>query len=266
MHPHMIQSSPFRKPTWRHDYVVDSLARPGGGTRFRRDEDIIIRTYRRFLVALRAAGTDAEQQALVLDGCSNLGRAYQLFWSDDQEGRRQLEAWLLTADSVEQIADRLQLDVHVIYYFALIFFDVHDRLSARDWVYLTLLKPHAMGQLATADEARWRTWRVVAYYCGAELLHDLLNAGMRSKKPSTAAELADWLDDDLQRTITHRTFESAMQLAPDDALRLFKLALTSIRTGPTSADETARQEDLNAGVEMVLKTLRRAGLGDLERQ
>ncbi len=266
----IIKNSPFREPTWRHDYVIDNLTRPGDRAHSWRDEDCLIRTYRRFLVALRAAGADEDRQAQVFDAYPNVSHACQLFWSGDQEDRRQLEARLLTAESLQQIADRLQMHVHVVCYFESLFFHARDRLFARDWVHLTLLRPPASGRPSDrellSDEARWCVYRMVAYYGGAELLDDLLTRSMPSSRPSTQSEVADWLAQDLRRTIARRAFESAILFAPTDALRLIKLALkTSKATGTTSADETASQDDINKRIEMVLEKLRAAGLEDPEQ-
>jgi hypothetical protein len=66
---------------------------------------------------------------------------HELHYSPYSEQRHILEARLLTTESYEEISQRMGTSAKAVSLYADLFFDVRDRLQARDWIMKVILGP-----------------------------------------------------------------------------------------------------------------------------
>ena len=91
--------------------------------------------------------------------------------------RAAVEARLLAGQHASKIASCIDTAPQCVEMFARLFFDVENRLGARDWIQQMVLRPG----LARNDPNAWRgaVWKYLGYYGGAELI-DLVLCGSDS--------------------------------------------------------------------------------------
>jgi hypothetical protein len=175
------KDSPMRSPRWRYDRVLKVLRTPGLRLPELAD-DHPIRACHRYLVLGAAAQTSPEEFAEFCQDYPHVEPAVSLHYSPAPELQYILQARLLTAESLAQIAARLGTDELVIRFYSDLFFDVRDRLEARDWIMKVILGPPELrakfnkdGTLT--DAQRGFLYRLFAYY-GGPLVLDALIAGI----------------------------------------------------------------------------------------
>ncbi len=93
--------------------------------------------------------------------------------------RSEIEARLLAAQSAQTIAEATGVTPQAVEVYASVFFDVSDRLNARDWI-VTMVLPDTRGQHGCTEGD---IWRYTGWFCPWAL--DLLITD--SKGPSSAS-------------------------------------------------------------------------------
>jgi hypothetical protein len=122
-----LPDSPLRTPHWRHDranWLSHRRSRFDG-----RIDDPGVRRVKRFLVA-----RDRHSPAACDKNDPALARALQLFTDDLPHMRSRLEAYLLTSEPLEIVAERCALPLETITTYEHIFFNVRKHLAARGWI------------------------------------------------------------------------------------------------------------------------------------
>jgi hypothetical protein len=195
----------FRRPHWRWLRVQLLLADDQKPNRKREDEWIHAAYH-----ALKDGGSATDRVVLT---------AHEV-WCGDVEVRHELEAWLLTTTSFQDIANRLGLSVEVVGAYESIFFAVREAATATDWLVL-----RAVGYSAVrgfVQELPYAMWKLVALHGGAFILEVVIAATTGRPLPPGA----------VRRSGNSRAAAEAM-------LRLkVKLLVTLMSTG--SANELAR--------------------------
>ena len=133
MNLHFIRQSPFRRPQWRLDRVMQMLGHRPQPLRPNQHDDHNIRIYRQVLIELGSPRTTNRAQR-DLSGISGNLPAHLLHYSPDVESRQILEASLLTTKSFAEIADQFATEPRAIEYFEGLFFNVRDRFSNSFWI------------------------------------------------------------------------------------------------------------------------------------
>ena len=177
-----------------------------------------------------------------------------------------LQARLLTTETFAQIAGRLGTNELVIQFYADLFFDVRDRLEARDWIMKVILGPPELRSKFNKDGTLTDAQRGVLYrlfaYRGGPLVLDSLIAGIGNlNRPTRAEDVAEWMDGSLQEIIRTRAVMAArlFEVNSKNAMRLLKLALP--KNGKQRLSNTAEQQELDARMEDILAACERA-MGD----
>jgi hypothetical protein len=195
-----------------------------------------------------AAGTDDCRHEEVRTKSPDVARAHQIHFSPDLETRQILEARLLTAESVDHIAQRFAISPKVVEYFEALFFHVRDRRGNRDWVRATILRPPpaAGDDILMTAEQRGYAYRVFAFHGGPLALDSVMSAMKTSPMPVRWEDVDDWLDDALVDIVRVRAAIAALVLPINNrnAIRFIKLATRMYkRSAPECAQGLSDFED-----------------------
>jgi hypothetical protein len=266
MHPEIYKNSPFRKPRWRADRATELVEHQPSPLKSRSYDDSYVRVYRRFLIALIAAGGDEVARFEVMHELPHVFHAHELRFHSDRQLRDVLEARLLTVEPLAEIANRIGTEPLTIEFYEALFYNVRDRLSHKDWIAKVIcapsgdVSPNMKG--ATAEDQRAYVYRLIGYHGGSLALDALFGGTPSAATPARAEDVADWFDDSLGQTLRSRVAEiaSVLEINQRNTPRLIKMALRLKR-----AKEAARKrakaantvldqqiEDIVATVERVL--------------
>src|SRR3954466_4811221 len=91
MNPEIFENSPFRRPQWRADRVMQMVERQPSPLMSRYYDDTYVRTYRRLLLLLLAAGDDEVARFGVNRELSHAFQAHSLRFHSDRHLRDVLE-------------------------------------------------------------------------------------------------------------------------------------------------------------------------------
>src|SRR5262245_16155932 len=100
---HFEAQSPMRRPHWRLARVVKILRQRPQPVRPKRADDHPIRAYWQLLLELNNAGDHALECEKIRRRYPEMYQAHSLYYPPDFATRQQIEAWLLTPESYEQI-------------------------------------------------------------------------------------------------------------------------------------------------------------------
>jgi hypothetical protein len=197
---------------------------------------------------------------------AHVASAFSLHYSASPELQHILQARLLTTETFAQIASRLSTNELVIQFYADLFFDVRDRLEARDWIAKVILGPPELRSKFNPDGTLTDAQRGVLYrlfaYRGGPLVLDSLIASIGSlNRPTQAGDVAEWMDGSLQEIIRTRAVMAVqlLEVNKTNAPRLIKLALP--KKGKQRLSKTVKQQELDARMEGILAACERA-MGD----
>jgi hypothetical protein len=169
---------PFRTPDWRWAAAEQHHVRR---TRLQQWEDPLIAQATCYLAAAAVRGDAAAGRRR-----PDLAAAHAIYRAGGAV-RDMLEAWLLTGEPLDVIAEKTGVTVPTIKAFESIFFHVRDALSAIDWLMYSVVKI-LPGQPVTEGQ----TWKYLAL-AGGPLILDLMIAdylGRREPAYADRAELA----------------------------------------------------------------------------
>jgi hypothetical protein len=114
MHADFFTNSPFRRPQWRADRVMQMVEHRPSPLKPRQYDDHYVRTYRQILLSLVAAGDDEAARYAAIQEKPHVYQAHTLHFHPDRHLRQVLEARLLTDESLAKIANRFATEPHTI--------------------------------------------------------------------------------------------------------------------------------------------------------
>lgn len=184
------EHSPFRRPAWRWNLARDYARR---GLHDRAEFPGWLVETVDFLRAHRLGKRTARIDHLT--SCfPDLSKAFDL--AREKTPRRwQVEARLLAGQTSEEIAHRCDLPAAVVENFEIVFFNVRDRLEARDWVVCSLIGS-PVWQGFGPDDIR-RLWRFAGYFWGPVFLDVVI--AVTGPKPEVLPEADSHRGADRQR-------------------------------------------------------------------
>jgi hypothetical protein len=258
------ENNPFRPPQWRADRVMQMLDHRPKPLRPRGFDDHYVRAYRNFLISYLAAGQDEELRQAAIVERPHVYHAHLLNFAPDVQLRQIAEARLLTSESISDIAKRFVTDEKAIDYFEKLFFNVRDRLHARDWIAKVILgspqdrAPNKDG-IITAGQ-RGFLYRLFGH-SGGPLALDAMIGGLSPRAmPQQIEDVGAWLDDALAQIVRSRAAQAASVFTINkyNVMHIMKLALREKRAAAVSqAGADPRQLDLGKHAENVVTTLDR---------
>jgi hypothetical protein len=237
----------MRRPDRRLARTLGILReRPQPG-RPKRADDHPIRAYWRLLLGLNNAGNDERQREEVIRKYPDVYQAHALWYSPDFATRQGLEAWLLTSESYEQIAQRFFTVPRAIDYYEQLFFNVRDRVKNSDWI-TKVIRDRMHDDLkygcSKADAERGYVMRLFAHRGGPFVLDAYINVLGMSHSPLSAKEVARWCKDGLQNAVLTTAAAAAVSfdLTQKNMMQVMKLA---VRSGISirSPEEIAKENE-----------------------
>lgn len=237
----MQKYNTFRQPDWRFARVQQLVERfPTPGRCSRRD-DRYVREARSFVLQWRTAQAAADRQQLFFDH-PGLWYAYQYYerasLMSDLSYTYMIEARLLAGQGFDEIAVELNTIPEAIEWYEAMFFNVVDRLHARDWITRTVIVPAILRQspaarlapvalddhaLLPAQQANFDEFMSLPFYdatlklfayAGGPLAVDFFLHGFRAGRRLVSLDDAGgWLDGILSDTVRRRV-SAAAQVMP----------------------------------------------------
>jgi len=125
-----MRDDPLRSPTWRW---LQATALFENGKRIRPSDDEWVRRARKFLASGggQPATPDKRRRPHHDQAITD---AFSVFRDGPKASRTRLEAYLLTSTPLDVVATRCLLSLEAVEAFTAVFYDVKDRLTARDWI------------------------------------------------------------------------------------------------------------------------------------
>jgi hypothetical protein len=159
----------YREPAWRWQRAQSLQARPNQPAL--KEDDRWVARASQFLQ--KTAGNTNSTKSSTKFGTS-IGQATALFQESPSQRRWELQARLLTDESMAVIADRMTLPLETVRAFEALFFDVRGYLQFSDWIACKVLR-FAYSPNSRA-EAIGYAWMSFAYYGGIAALDIVLAA------------------------------------------------------------------------------------------
>ena len=167
---HRYQWSPFRTPVWRW-VAANQLCMQGAKSSSRIDDPWVSRAMAHLTFAKGKEKGQANGRPALPD--QEIIGALKLLQEEPRRRRMELEALLLTTESLTEIAQRFQLPIQTLACFHDLFFDVRPYLHARDWIVLRAIGTgYAEGSVSMPRESIWK----MAAYCGGPRALDIIVA------------------------------------------------------------------------------------------
>lgn len=185
-----LPNSPFRSPAWRW-YRANFIHCHGKQLDRRIDDQSVMRA----LAFLRSPQQSTSRTVGASD--PDLANALRIFEVSDLFERSMLEAYLLTDEPADVIAQRCQIESSTLTTFHEIFFDVRGRLAAKDWILAQAIGGGPATLFAGVERAGVLKYTALA---GGALALEVTAAVMRNKP------IPDWVHDRLKLT-PHREAE-----------------------------------------------------------
>jgi hypothetical protein len=157
-----LPDSPFRVPSWR--FARASWLQERGKRASRRfDDEWVARAWRFMTTESRSSRTSRLDSVIAM--------AAEISREGDGTRRWQIEAFLLTSEPMEKIADRVHLPVEVIHAYHQLFFDVRPHLRAGDWIMSQAIGTwHAKGFAGMPIGALWKYFGYIGGPIAVEIL------------------------------------------------------------------------------------------------
>jgi hypothetical protein len=260
---HFASLLPLRLPHWRLNRVMEMLRHRPQPLRPRWKDDHPIRVYRRMLLELLAAGDDEDKLNAVQVEQPAVYEAHRYHYSPDFRPRQEIEARLLTRESLEETASKLGADPQAIEYYASIFFDVRDALDHSSWVSLMIRSRMRYDQesgCSRAEAERGYVMRLFAGFGGPLVLDALMNPLGETKPPENAEEIRAWSEESVTRIVRAMGTAAAatIEITGKKELQLIRLAQRLIRGRKTELGPG--DDDLNKRIEATLTWFEKSGL------
>jgi hypothetical protein len=271
--------SPFRRPDWRFDRILQMTERladsPGRSTT---KDDVYVREMRNFFLRYKNAVDDRTLVALANE---NPGKywAFQLHektrTQEIQHTVAMIEARILANQDDIEIADDLATIPEVIEWYEAIFFNVRDRLSAHDWILDKVLMPSidraAEASSVIVADAEERedevpkiaepffdaTLRFFAYFGGKILLDQILSGFRRGQVVYNRDEINQWLDEHTKSNIRRRSAAaiSTFSVTSENVMALFNLHARIIEIEKSTDDIQNKQDTMHRVVAEMLREM-----------
>lgn len=246
-----VRENPFRPPSWRWDlarHFIENGLQPAPGLA----DHWVQRAYR-FQWVLQKCGDSATL-------CELAQRVPAFFyarelWTDTASlNRHTVEALIMAREPLEKIAFRCCIQLEVLKIYAVLFFDVADRLRHRGYVNAELIGPELSGPL---NRLTFPTvLKCFAYHRGARLVDALLGI-YHQAVPLGPNAVASLLPELTTYELQLKAALAAMLIPVNDrtAPVLFRLHAKILEIEHKTPEREDSQEHLREGIDGVLRDM-----------
>jgi hypothetical protein len=180
-----------------------------------------------------------------------LSQAFEIYRDPAGLTRSALEARVLAAEPVDDIARKCAAPVTVVEAYEQAFFDVRDRLKSPDFIGNEVLGPRLRtGGTWTFD----LVWKFFGFLGGVRVLDELMDVYNASPRPTNPGEAATFLSE-ATRTLLSRQLAVAARSLVGDRRAAAALLLAQARPESQSRGEGATRTVFEQHVEALLKEL-----------
>jgi len=251
------ECSPFRRPDWRLERVLQMVDRPDSSVgRCTRRDDQYIKGLRNYIIRYRNADTEGRNKlAYTYPG---IAWAYQIYEQRENEAKRMavtMEARILAGMTDEQICLEMHTIPDTVKWYEKLFFDVRGRLQSLDWIMDHVLMPAYEQSMVEHDTAPGTykisephydcTLKSFAYFGGQHVLEHMLTGFRRGVQAHSRESVGQWLDSYYIDRLRSRSGMAiaTFQLSKYDVAKLFELhnQLIAIVRNADSQEQTAGQ-------------------------
>ena len=249
----VIQSSADRQPDWRHHRVMELCEhRPRPARCASYDDERIVKA-REFLLLYRVRSGAA--RTALHNPFHGLYHAYQLRLQLNSFARMRIEARLLARQPFDEVGKACGIAPSVVEWYEALFFNITDRIEARDWIHQAILGPAALRSLV--DQGRELSTKMFAYHGGPVLLEFLLTTFKDPTGPTVPEEINDYVDRYWTSGVKARSALSlaTMEVNSQNIMSLFNLnrqIIVDTRNANTPAEaKSAYEKNINEFVKRV---------------
>ena len=226
----MSRYSPFKKPNWRFERVLEMLEGGPAGRLYKCTikDDKIIKTYKKFLLKWINCRSDRDRSKLFSEHPAlYLAHSIKDNATEFPELEYIIQARLLAGQTFEEIANYLGTKPEVIEWYSKLFFDVCDKLNNKDWITMHVLYPaleryrNVLGKsnlenidqrkAAAIAEPFWdATLKILAYFGGPKVADLVINNLPKRDMVMSDEQLEEWMDKTWQLIIKKRSLQTAI--------------------------------------------------------
>jgi hypothetical protein len=247
MHPQFQLVNPFREPAWRFQRVLDLVERERPG-RCTQQDDEYVRAYRRFAGKFRRV-PPGEGQMTLFPRYPGMFLAHLFHHQPDKEWRWILQAHILTGETDQEIASRLAIVPSAVDWYEKIFFNVRDRLHARDYIVKQVIGKPEDRRASARDGALTEFQEQISYklfgYFGGPHVLDLVYSGFLDvPSPDRVDRAGEWLDEAWRALIRRKSGSAARHLEVNkyNIMPLMELHLRIIEVAKDSGGSLTEYE------------------------
>jgi len=240
----------FRQPDWRFERVRRLASRHPTPGRITKRDDPYVRKARTFLLRWRHREPEDREELFVAN--PGLYYAYEIYEraQEDPQAALLLEARLLTQTPYHDIANACDTIPATVEWYEALFFNVRDKLAARDWITSRVLVPAMIRNFGLLDQPHhaqstdddnnlppFPVWsdqviarpfldaslKMFAYFGGAVLCDFMIHGFQSGKLLHNADNLAQFLDEHWALTLRARSAQAArtFQINKYNVMELF---------------------------------------------
>ncbi len=243
--------NPVRTPAWRADRVTELLS-SDPPRRATRGDDTYVRQFRRFRMLMQ--GATELQKSRVWQMNPALYYAHMLHLHADIDVRRQLQSRLLAGQSDAEVAVHAATVAEAVDWYEKLFFNVRDRLGARDWVHRCVLCPAYM------SGGDYMTGLLLLYgFYGGPVMVDFMTSFLTpgSAKPRGGEQARDFAEQHFKDTVCGRSAATSqwVDINRYNAMELFNVHLKLMEIEQRADEAGQTQSTLERGLLSALKAL-----------
>lgn len=242
--------NPLRPVDWRHRRACQLLDRNQQAARWMEDQET--RKIFRFLRRRRLCRTDRDRVDLI-QGMPEVSGAFEIHEHQDSAMRSGVEARILAGQSAKEIAERTGVTWRTLEFYAAAFFDVEDRLHARDFIFNHVISASRMRKVAHAE--RDANWKYFAYVGGPDLLESIMYGAPLADGRISRHDLAKSLAENTDVIARHGVAEKLKSSAPKDLQLAGQLQRLCGKTGVASAEEEGQLDEYHQSVAALMEGL-----------
>ncbi|NQU21147.1 MAG: hypothetical protein HQ567_07675 [Candidatus Nealsonbacteria bacterium] len=255
------KSNPLRPVDWRHRRACQLLDQNQHAARW--IEDPATQNVYRFLRRRRLCRTEGDLLHLA-QSMPEASAALEIYEHPDSAMRAGVEARLLAGQSAREIAARAGVTWRTVEFYAAAFFDVQDRLHARDFIFNRVIAASRTRKEAYAD--RDADWKFFAYMGGPDLLESIMYGAPLPDGPINRRDLAKSLAENTDVIARQGVAEKLKSSAPKDLQLAGQLQRLCGKTGTTTAGEEGQLDEYHQSVAALVEGLplrvHRPGISD----
>ena len=241
------------------------------------NDDVYVKQYREFIAQYMQASKPEEKDKLAYAQPA-------LFWAHQLQSdpsavimAMHVKARVLAGQTDSQISDEIGSLPEMVFWYTQLWFDVRDRLTARDWIVNNVLAPEMLRQHGSAEK-RSKAGKskekatepplmepfadasllFFGYYGGPKLLDSMLTGFASDDQLDDSAGRDDWLDRNFNTGIRRKSVAGlgAFSLNKYNVTEIFELHQSLVALQKSNASMSARKDKFEKIIESATREIK----------